>query len=209
MHLPQGTIRPPQAAALTVKIGSKAGGTEGRERLCTWTHPRPFSAPFPLRLRQAGPPSFPRMSALRCFSSSVRQGILCCEIGGKGAWQPSLRSGRLRRPVRAEQDNSRRRTSLPSVPNTGQKGWKMAARRYCVIPPIGGVPLLWWTLISVHVAEEHRLTRIKPYAWQGRRGRRTVCLHSCGVPVVSLLLGQVLRSSHYFHPSRNLPPCST
>ena len=60
-----------------------------------------------------GLPSFPRMSALRCCSSSVRRGIMCCGIGGQGAWQPSLRSGRLRRPARAEQDNSRRRTSCP------------------------------------------------------------------------------------------------
>ena len=30
-HLPRGTIRPPQAVALSVKIDSKAGGTEGRE----------------------------------------------------------------------------------------------------------------------------------------------------------------------------------
>ena len=30
VHLPHGTIRPPQAAALSAKIGNKAGGTEGR-----------------------------------------------------------------------------------------------------------------------------------------------------------------------------------
>ena len=53
-------------------------------------------------------------------------------------------------------------------------------------PTHGGVPLLWWTLISVHVAEEHRPALIKGYAWQERWGRRTVCLHSCGVPVVNL-----------------------
>jgi len=29
VHLPLGTFRPPQAAALSVKIGSKAGGTKG------------------------------------------------------------------------------------------------------------------------------------------------------------------------------------
>ena len=51
-------------------------------------------------------------------------------------------------------------------------------------PAHGGVPLLWWTLISVHVAEEHRPTLIKAHAWQRRRGQRTVQLHSCGVPVV-------------------------
>ena len=30
-HLPLVTFRPPQAAALSVKIGNKAGGTEGKE----------------------------------------------------------------------------------------------------------------------------------------------------------------------------------
>ena len=30
-HLPRVTARHPQAAALSVKIGNKAGGTEGRE----------------------------------------------------------------------------------------------------------------------------------------------------------------------------------
>ncbi len=41
------------------------------------------------------------------------RGIRCHGIGGQGAWQPSLRSGRLRRPARAEWDNSRRRTPCP------------------------------------------------------------------------------------------------
>ncbi len=71
---------------------------------------RPLSPYGPDR---RGLPSFPRMSALRCCSSSVRRGIMCCGIGGQGAWQPSLRSGRLRRPASKEQDNSRRRTPCP------------------------------------------------------------------------------------------------
>ena len=41
------------------------------------------------------------------------RGIRCHGLGGQGAWQPSLRSGRLRRPARAEWDNSRRRTPCP------------------------------------------------------------------------------------------------
>ena len=64
-------------------------------------------------------------------------------------------------------------------------------------PTHSGVPLLWWTwtlmptlrpapTVPVHVAEEHRPALIKVHAWQGRWGRRTVCLHSCGVPVVNL-----------------------
>ncbi|GEM_PF-5701759 len=63
-------------------------------------------------------------------------------------------------------------------------------------PAHSGVPLLWWTwtlaptlrpapTVPVHVAEEHRPALIKGYAWQGRWGRRTVRLHSCGLPVVS------------------------
>ena len=43
----------------------------------------------------------------------ANRGIMCHGIGGQGAWQPSLRSGRLRRPARAEWDNSRRRTPCP------------------------------------------------------------------------------------------------
>ena len=62
-------------------------------------------------------------------------------------------------------------------------------------PTHSGVPLLWWTwtlaptlrpapTVHVHVAEEHRPALIKAHAWQGRRGRRTARLHSCGLPVV-------------------------
>ncbi len=85
----------------------------------------------------------------------------------------------------------------------------MPARCYCAIPPIGGVPLLWWTLSSVHVAEEHRPALYPAGEKPPVNPGRTVCLHSCGLPVVSLLLGRVLRSSHYFRPSRNHPPSST
>ena len=40
-------------------------------------------------------------------------GIRCDGMGERGLRLPSLRSGRLRRPARAESDNSRRRTLLP------------------------------------------------------------------------------------------------
>ena len=64
-------------------------------------------------------------------------------------------------------------------------------------PAHSAVPLLWWTwtlvptlrpapTVPVHVAEEHRPALIKAHAWQRRWGRRTVRLHSCGVPVVNL-----------------------
>ena len=113
-HLPLVTFRPPQAAALSVKIGNKAGGTEGKEPSLHMDAFASILRPLsPYGHDRRGLPSFPRMSALRCCSSSVRRGIMCCGIGGQGAWQPSLRSGRLRRPARAEQDNSRRRTPCP------------------------------------------------------------------------------------------------
>ena len=85
----------------------------------------------------------------------------------------------------------------------------MPARRYCAIPPSGGVPLLWWT----GKLSTSQKNTAPPFIQQGRsppvNPGRTVCLHSCGLPVVSLLLGRVLRSSHYFRPSRNHPPSST
>ena len=62
-HLPLGTFRPPQAAALSVKIGNKAGGTEGREPSLHVDASRVHSPPpFPLRPRQAGPTLFPPIS---------------------------------------------------------------------------------------------------------------------------------------------------
>ena len=120
-HLLLGTFRPPQAAALSVKIGNKAGGTEGREPSLHMDASASILRPLsPYGPDKRGLPSYPRFPALRCCGSSVRRGIRCCGIGGQGAWQPSLRSGRLWRPARAEQDSSRRRTSLPSVPNADQ-----------------------------------------------------------------------------------------
>jgi len=87
-------------------------------------------------------------------------------------------------------------------------------------PAHSGVPLLWWTwmlvptlrpapTVPVHVAEDHRPALIKAHAWQGRRGRRTARLHSCGLPVVKLLPMRGLRSSSYFRIGRSFPPSST
>lgn len=47
-----------------------------------------------------GLPPFPRFPALRFCCSSGRNESIVPRIGGQGAWQPSLRSGRLRRPAR-------------------------------------------------------------------------------------------------------------
>ncbi len=114
LHLPQGTIRHPQAVALSVVLCILAGGTAGRwpslhVDACASTL-RPLS---PYGPDERGLPSFPRFPALRCCGSSVRWGIMCRKIGGQGAWQPSLRSGRLWRPARAERDSSRRHTTCP------------------------------------------------------------------------------------------------
>ena len=95
-------------------------------RLCTWTHPRPFSAPFP--------PTAPTSEAyplspvfLPCGAVAPRsgRGIMCRKIGGQGAWQPSLRSGRLWRPARAERDSSRRHTTCPQC--LGVASWAICS----------------------------------------------------------------------------------
>ena len=62
-HLPLVTIRHPQAVALSVKIVSKAGGTEGREpSLHMDASASILRPPFPLRPRPAGPPPLPLFS---------------------------------------------------------------------------------------------------------------------------------------------------
>ena len=113
-HLPRETSRHPQAVPLSFIPNSQKDGTAGREPSlhvdASASTLRPLS---PYGSVKRGLPSFPRFSALRFCSSSVRRGILCRGIGGQRAWQPSLRSGRLRRPARAERDNSRRRTPCP------------------------------------------------------------------------------------------------
>ena len=61
--LPRVTARHPQAAALSVKIGSKAGGTEGRGPSLHMDALRVHSPPpFPLWPRQAGPTLLPPLS---------------------------------------------------------------------------------------------------------------------------------------------------
>ena len=113
-HLPRVTARHPQAAALSVKIGSKAGGTKGRGPSLHVDASRVHSPPpFPLRPRQAGPTPFPPFSCPAVLLLLGQEWGLVPRIGGQGAWQPSLRSGRLRRPARAVRDSSRRRTPCP------------------------------------------------------------------------------------------------
>ena len=70
---------------MSVKIGSKAGGTEGREPSLHMDASASILRPLsPYGPDKRGLPSFSKMSALRCCSSSVRRGIMCCEIGGTG-----------------------------------------------------------------------------------------------------------------------------
>ena len=93
----------------TRQVALRAGS-----RLCTWTHPRPFSAPFPPTAPMNGAyPLSPDCPPCGAVAPQANRGIMCHGIGGHGARQPSLRSGRLRRPARAEWDNSRRRTPCP------------------------------------------------------------------------------------------------
>jgi len=82
-HLPLVTIRPSQAAALSVIRGSEEDGNAGRG---------PSSGAYPLTTDC--PP---------CGAVAPR--TMCHGLGGQGARQPSLRSGRLRRPARAEWDS--------------------------------------------------------------------------------------------------------
>ena len=91
---------------------------------------RPFSAPFPPTAPSSGAyPLTPVFLPCGAVASRTGRGIMCHGIGGQGAWQPSLRSGRLRRPARAEWDNSRRRTALPAVPRADLIDWWKPARR--------------------------------------------------------------------------------
>ena len=137
LHLPQGIIRHPQAVALSFIRGWMGDSTAGRgpslhvDAFASTLRPLSPSGPD-----KRGLPSFPRFPALRCCGSSVRRGIRCCGLGGQGAWQPSLRSGRLWRPARAEQDNSRRHTPCPQCLLLVRRGGEKPASRSCVIPPI-------------------------------------------------------------------------
>ncbi len=106
-----GIRRPcPCRSSVTARLAALRAGS----RLCTWTHPRPFSAPFPPTAPSSGAyPLTPVFLPCGAVAPLAGRGIMCHGLGGQGAWQPSLRSGRLRRPARAEWDNSRRRTPCP------------------------------------------------------------------------------------------------
>ena len=98
-HLPLVTIRHPQAVALSVKIISKAGGTEGREPSLHVDTKCLLTAPFPPTAPASGTyPLTPVFLPCGAVAPLAGRGIMCHGIGGQGAWQPSLRSGRLRRP---------------------------------------------------------------------------------------------------------------
>ena len=125
--LPSGHRRPQPCRSKSVACGAALrAGSRHSHMAASASILRPLS---PYGPDKRGLPSFPRFPALRCCGSSVRRGIRCCGLGGQGAWQPSLRSGRLRRPARAEWDNSRRRTALPAVPRADLIDWWKPARR--------------------------------------------------------------------------------
>ena len=117
----QSGIRRPwhcRSKSADCRTAMRAGG-----RLCTWTHARPFSAPFPPTAPSSGAyPLTPDCPPCGAVAPRSNRGIRCHGIGGQGAWQPSLRSGRLRRPARAEWDNSRRRTPCPHCLMLNRRG---------------------------------------------------------------------------------------
>ena len=84
-HLPRVTARHPQAAALSVKIGSKAGGTKGRGPSLHMDAGRVHSPPpFPLRPRQAGPTLFPSISCPAVLRLLGQAGNKVLRIRGTG-----------------------------------------------------------------------------------------------------------------------------
>ena len=199
LHLPQGTIRHPQAVALSFISGWMGDGTAGRGPSLHMDASASILRPLsPYGPDKRGLPSFPRFPALRCCGSSVRRGIRCCGLGGQGAWQPSLRSGRLRRPARAEWDNSRRRTPCPHC--------LMLVRR--IVEACSSFMRIRF-VSGCSGGQETCPLRSRHFPFLLAGGGRTVRLHSCGVPVVSLQPLRVLRSSHYSRRGWNLPPSST
>ncbi len=150
--------------------GSLVDGTEGRGPSLHMDASASILRPLsPYGPDGRGLPSFPRFPVLRCCGSSARRGIMCCGIGGQGAWQPSLRSGRLRRPARAEQDSSRRRTPCPQCLefSSGAGGSLLVVSAYSVC-----VRLLGWT--HPHPLRSRHFPSLKA------GGGRTVWLHSFG-----------------------------
>ena len=74
-HLPLVTIRHPQAVALSVKIVSKAGGTEGRGPSLHMDASASILRPLsPYGPGGRGLPPYPCFPALRCCGSSDRKG---------------------------------------------------------------------------------------------------------------------------------------
>ena len=75
LHLPQGTIRHPQAVALSFISGWMGDGTAGRGPSLHMDASASILRPLsPYGPDERGLPSFPRFPALRCCGSSVRKG---------------------------------------------------------------------------------------------------------------------------------------
>ena len=85
LHLPQGTIRQPQAVPLSFIRNSKEGGTAGRRPSLHMDASASILRPLsPYGPDQRGLPSFPHLSALRCCSSSGEQGNIVPQDRGTG-----------------------------------------------------------------------------------------------------------------------------
>jgi len=142
-HLPCDMFRHPQAVPLSCIRGSEGGGTEGREPSLHVDTKCLLTAPFPPTAPSSGAyPLTPDFLSCGAVAPRSGRGIMCHGIGGQGAWQPSLRSGRLRRPARAEWDNSRRRTPCPHclMLNRRGRGSLLVVHAYSIC-----VQLLGWS----------------------------------------------------------------
>ncbi len=84
-HLPRGTIRHPQAVALSFIRSSMGDGTEGRGPSLHMDASASILRPLsPYGPDKRGLPSFPRLSALRCCGSSGEQGNIVPRDRGTG-----------------------------------------------------------------------------------------------------------------------------
>ncbi|SFB13312.1 hypothetical protein SAMN05216587_11459 [Selenomonas ruminantium] len=97
-------------------------------------------------------------------------------------------SAALRDDYGSQRERSRitRAAVLPALSALCQsEGLEDACSSFMRNPTHGGVPLLWWTGKLSTSQKNTAPPLIKGHEWQSRRGRRTVCFHSCGLPVVS------------------------
>ncbi len=166
------------------------GAVSARGRGCVHSPP-----PFPLRPRPAGPTPFPPFSCPAVLWLLGQEQEYCAADRGQGAWQPSLRSGRLRRPARAVRDSSRRRTPCP--PGLGAPSGAILCllvgsyHQQASSARVDGP--------AVHFADDAIRCSCQV---RSRAGRLT----AFGVRGSSRLPMRALKSSRYFRTGRRIPP---